>query len=181
MYIFSPFAGNNKDATINGRAFISFLELCINSSDSFSLSITPGYWGKYTRLYRNLEPYHITTIDTLEWFGYNYNNVPYEELRITMHQGIYKSTPEVITIIKKTIKEIFFNRELNPYSNIPTQNVEDICFFKDGKMIMGSISHEGMLFMDSDVFSLDILSQYGRWKYENTFFPEIPEIKDLFL
>jgi len=181
MYIFIPFANNNEKNTINGKLFISFLEMCVSRSDSFSLNITPGYWGKYTRLSRALKPYHIATIDTQKWFGYNYNNIPHEELRIYMHQNIYKSTPEVIAIIRKSIKEIFFNRELNPFANIPTQDVDDICFFKDGKMIMGSISHERMLYMDSEVFPLDILSQYGRWKYENTFFPEIPEIKSLII
>ncbi len=112
MYIFIPFANNNEKNTIKGKHFLSFLEMCVSRSDLFSLNITPRYWGKYTRLSRALKPYHISTIDTQKWFGYNYNNVPYEELRINMYQNIYKSTPEVIAIIRKSIKEIFLTASL---------------------------------------------------------------------
>ncbi len=166
---------------IRGEKLYSFLNLCFSESDVFTLSSYSEEEGTCTLLYNDLKKYKIATIETLKWFGYDYTHAPAKELRVIMHENFYPTRTELIPIITNRITEIFFDRGLTPVPYDRLQNVEDICFFKEGKMIMGSISHECMLFMDSEVFPLDILSQYGRWKYENTFFPEIPEIKNLII
>ena len=123
----------------------------------------------------------VSTIDTMAWYGYDFTTAPSDDLKVTMHQAIYKADMSVIPIITKYVSDIFFDRYNRHVKIKDRQSVEDLCFFKNKRLIMGSISHEVMLNMDSDVFSLNDLSSYGKWRFTNRSFPEIPEIKSLII
>lgn len=106
----------------------------IEVSDVFSLTVGPFEGQNSDVLRQQLEPYLLRTIKTQHWFSY-YVPTGYE---ITVN--LYQSCEETKKILKQS-----YHRLLGRSPERVT-NLEDICFFQNGKLFLGTVSHEYICF-----------------------------------
>lgn len=146
-----------KIQTIQGKKFESLLDLCFSYADVFSL--TKAVWANNTStvLEQQLAPFLIRRFQTRDWFCSKIEDGP--PFIVTL----YHATKEAKTIIRDTFNDIF----LTPTDNCtgaeePT--LEDLCFFADKVLFLGSLTHEYIC----DVYPLDDqfeeqLCTLGKW------------------
>ena len=122
-----------------------------------------------------LEPYIISRVSSLKWFGYDYTNPPTPEDQRIIDTNLYIANDETKGLLKKYYRSIFLDekeeiiinksvlipkvkelyRKLDPeiYDYLvengdlflPMQTLDNLCFFAKGKMLVGTITHENML------------------------------------
>ena len=113
--------------------FAELIDVCFPLADTFSL--TKNGWGfdcersERERVLSLFAPYHIRTLRTLHWFC---QCVPpgYEK-----EVYLFRATEESKQILLSEYKSIFYEE------NVWTKP-EDLCFFKDSRLILGSLAHE---------------------------------------
>lgn len=148
-------------SNIVGKDFARQISACFNFADTFSL--TKNGWlkscehEKSTQLLRLLNPYHIETLHTNHWFCYYVPKGSEKEVYL------FRTTPEARDIILSTYNRIF-------HDGVLWKEPEDLCFFKGGKLIFGSVSHENICFVYDDVLGKQLQS-YGVWE-------QIPDEKE---
>lgn len=173
---------NYTNATIQGKDFADFLDICLEYSDFFTLT-DHLYKRVRSDLLNALLPYCIGALKTAKWFGYNYMNAsdPYEYREMMVY--FFKPAPEVRDLITRHIDDVFFGHcePQGPiYDNpkdcpIKGQNLEDMLFFKDGRTIIYSICHESIpLSHSKDEDFLSKLRKIGTWG-EREMFPQEEE------
>jgi len=101
-----------------------------------------------------LSPFLITTFQTCHWFcNYVPENNP---LEVRLYQ------------INKQSMEIIFSEYDKLFSEHTfLKKPEDICFFLNGKLLMGTVLHERICFAyeENQVF-IDSIMQVGKWQYK---------------
>lgn len=141
---------------INGQAFESYISICFENADIFSL--TKNGWGgadkcgESIRILQLLSPYRIHTVHTNHWFCYR---VP-DGYEIEVY--LFTATVESKQIILEKYNSIF-------YQDNVWDKPEDLCFFKNGKLIAGSVSHEKICFLYPQADELKALTKIcGAWE-----------------
>lgn len=170
--------GNDKRdiETISGSRFERLLDLCFDEATAFSLQ--KGLWQNATdaSLEQELAPYELRTIYTQKWFLWDLSEAP-EEDAWTMCQKMYGVTKETKEILKAYFNEIFlgYTKDERDFKNY---TLEDLCFFKEGKLFVGTKSHERRLYVypPNKAFEQEI-KELGVWEdaaaYINEFYIEI--------
>ena len=119
---------------ISAAALNRLWDVCFANSDTFSLSSAP--WdGLDDRLERALKPFLLHQMDTMRWFCYyvpDYNK---------LHMKIYPLNEQTKQILRTHYLGLFLDdwarkgQDWNP-------SLENICFFRNGKLLLGTVSHE---------------------------------------
>ena len=139
-----------------GRYFEEYLSACFDVADTFSL--TENGWeaakksGESVRILELLEPYFIRTVKVQHWFC---QRVPAGHEKEVY---LFSITDASKKIILQEYNSIF-------YDDTVWMKPEDICFFKNGKLISGSLSHERICYVYDyeDMFSERVTLQ-SAWK-----------------
>jgi hypothetical protein len=142
MYVFNSINEADERFTISGTHLSTLLSTCLAAADCISLQ--RGMWKNATdsTLEEALKPYLLEEFHTKQWFGYDLRNAPPEDAW-EMNILIYSNPPEVKTILLSHITDIFLGyASQEPY--METSTLEDICFLKKNKIILGTVSHELM-------------------------------------
>lgn len=175
MYSFltADYFPDYKQQRIMGESFIRFIDLCFEQALYFSLSIAP--WTTCTKndFKEALEPYLVKRIEARHWFGY-------PSVVRSKKVQIYHAHPETKAIILKFLDEIFFEKEVEGKWVESTDTLEDLCFFTRTTLLVGTVTHEGIL-MVNPCFTAMVheLDTFGKWKYfeeESLDFPYITEL-----
>ena len=171
---------NNVSQTIRGNQLKRFLELCFTNAPYFSLKTADWAITTNKEVREALEPYLLRRFLTLKWFGYDYSNTP-PHLVDNMEIQVYRTSLEAKEILLAHFADIFLEEE-NEGELVPTeQNIEDLCFFTSEELLVGTITHENMLFVNPCFKDLvNQLDSFGVWKYlesEPQVFPYITDLK----
>ncbi|MCR5374946.1 MAG: hypothetical protein K6E39_06240 [Lachnospiraceae bacterium] len=122
-----------EEESIENEQLREFLDVCFSYADTFSL--TKGYFvdAETEKMLDRLKPYLIKDIKTTHWFSY------YVLPDNKKHVHIFRVCSESREIVTELYKSLFFGMGEGP--------LEDICFFKDKKLFIGTVSHESICFL----------------------------------
>lgn len=126
---------------ITGQLFSEYISAHISIADSFSL--TKNGWSnaenspQHSAVLNALAPYHIKTIYVNRWFCHC---VP-DQYKMEVY--LFHFTPESKEILLSHYDSIFYNGTV-------WSKPEDLCFFKNKKLISGSVTHEQICFEYSE-------------------------------
>lgn len=159
--------------TIQGEAFVQFLDLCFQEATYFSLK--KAWWTECndTSLQEELKSFLEKEITTLKWFGYDYSVAPEEDKR-EMNIYIYRATNEAKAILIRFFEDIFLREKKNMELVDSSQTLEDLCFFSANSIIVGTVSHEFLL----EVFPPNLefeqaIKQFGSWDFREEIYSDI--------
>lgn len=116
--------------SISKDCFNNLIEECFNVADTFSLTKGPDLYPEGKALLEQLNPYFVKTIETQHWFSY-YVPAPYKKKIY-----IFKACDESKNAILESYPGLFMD-ELTQWTTL-----EDLCFFIDKKLLLGTVSHE---------------------------------------
>ena len=152
-----------ESENIYGDNFKQLVDLLGLSADYFTMNKhftsngKPFFQGS---LFKTLAPFCIDSLQVNDWYC-NYDMSSFytdntTEYRIEVQ--VYQSNNMTLDILKSSCDNIY----LFDYEQIPLG--EDLCFFKDNKLFMGTVSHERIC----GVYSLteemsQKLQRYGTW------------------
>ncbi len=153
--------------TICGNDFLAFLELCFQEAAYFSFKKAIWTDATNTTVQKELEPYLIREIDTLNWFGYDLSLAPIEYQK-KMKIFLYKADRPANEVLGKYFCDIFLSYYNNGILSDSNQTLEDLCFFTKEKIFVGTVSHENILevFPTNREFE-EKLKMFGQWGYIN--------------
>lgn len=118
------------DKIISKSAFDRLLAECINTADTFSLTEGPKLYPEGKALLDALQPYLIKTIETQHWFSY------YVPKSCKKRVYIFKVCEESVTALKEFYKGLFVDEDTR------WTTLEDLCFFLNKKLVLGTVTHE---------------------------------------
>lgn len=125
-------------SNISGQPFEKFISFCFEHTDTFSLTknswLGAGKSHESNRVMQLLSPYQINTVHTNHWFCYR---VP-EGYDIEVY--LFTATAESKRIILEQYDSLFYQDKV-------WDKPEDLCFFQDGRLMAGSVSHERICFL----------------------------------
>lgn len=151
--------------TISQECFSEFLQLCFQHADLFSLN--KAVWADCVckELQNELDPFLHKELQTSKWFGYDDSLAPPRDRRqIRVH--LYRADSAAKEIILKHCSDIFLRKRHNEVLEDSRQTLEDLCFFSDGKLFVGTVSHEYMLCVSPpDKNFENLIKKLGDWKY----------------
>lgn len=136
---------------ITASGFADFVIAHQSIADSFSL--TKNMWGDFADskehidVYNALNPYLIKKISTNRWFG---QQVSYEN---KLEIYIFEFTQETQKILLSNYDSIF-------YTDSVWKKPEDLCFYRDNRLITGSVTHEKICYLYCDLTNIP-----GDWSY----------------
>jgi hypothetical protein len=133
--------------SIDDYSYDSFMSACFQSSNMFSLSRARWTTSTCDELECDLKKWLITTIKTSKWFGYDYTIFSDDDANTEIEINIYEANNKTKEIILKYTNNIYLEKLINGEFDECHQTLEDICFFRDTKLIVGTVSHEGMVCM----------------------------------
>ncbi|MBQ8370760.1 MAG: hypothetical protein IJY35_12355 [Clostridia bacterium] len=140
VYEYSHTNLNRKDKIREETA--ALFDLMFRCSDCFSFTITedfreiaPQIQQRKNPLRDALKPYFVQKFTTYHWYGW-FNR----ELEIF----VYRCCPQTREILAEYCPELFIHSIKDKYTVIRHPEFEDLCFYQDGRMILGSLSHEYM-------------------------------------
>lgn len=116
--------------TISGEKFHRLLDLCFEHADIFSFTDNPYIEQMSDEFINALKPFLVKSFYPMEWFYERGVNDP-------LHVCIYEASEDAKKILLSTFEDLF----LTPKQG-STISVDDLCFFKDGKAFLGTITHE---------------------------------------
>ena len=141
---------NQRSITLAGETFSELMNLCFKHADYFTLTKSLRYknvsyyislmksTGTYLRerkvekeLKHALRPFCVKRIRTLHWFCY-YSEAP---LEVT----VYKAVAEAKAVLFKFFDDLFLEQK---QPKLTPRTHEDLCFFQNGRLILGTVSHE---------------------------------------
>ena len=145
--------GCAAERTISGESFQRLIELCFAQADAFSMNSAPWTHATDLRLARALEPYRIRSFETGSWFCYAST---YPPLRV----NLYRAAEGAKAAILRYIGHLFLYGD----KNAEFCSLEDLCFFRDGELFFGTVTHERICFAHilSDEFGT-ALGELGPW------------------
>ena len=82
-----------------------------------------------------MKAFILGEIITTQWFCYRVTK------KNQLHIGLYRANDATRDIMKKYYPGIFCS-DWTGQGVLWNQNAEDVCFFKSGKLILGTVSHE---------------------------------------
>ena len=143
-----------------GEHFDEYVAVCAAFADTFSL--TENGWdfadkeAEKERILTLFAPYLIRTGRINRWFA-SYTPAGYEK-----EVMLFRMTEESKRLLLSEYRSIF-------YDGTVWKKPEDLCYFRDGKLISGSVTHEQICFVydHEDEFSAKITLN-GAWKTVKT-------------
>ncbi len=136
---------------IVGDKFKGFIEKLLSQSDFFSLTVQEDNGNTLKeKLEMEISKHIIKNFETRLWYAYKTMGNP---LGIT----IYKSDVELVDSIMTLFSTLFSPK---------IYGIEDICFFKRERIVLGSVSHENIaqLFLDSE-FDIEEYKEFANWSF----------------
>lgn len=111
------------------------LKLCFDYADRFTMTYSQFPMLDVNRFaVKSLYPYYEYGFKTSKWFGYEMEEN--DPLRVKVY-SVCDETRKLAIENTESIFEPFAANEQN-------QSIEDICFFRNGKLLFGTISHESV-------------------------------------
>lgn len=146
--------------TIEDERFIILLDLLFAHADVFTMTVSDAASRTWPLLETKLRPYQINSIQTQSWF---YRRSWHGS---TFTVNVYRSADEAKQLLLDTFQDILLKSVkpgICPREVMPT--LEDLCFFKNGIMFFGTLSHEYYcdVWPPSEEFER-ILHTLGHWK-----------------
>lgn len=131
------------------------LTLCLGACDAFSFTAQPGGSEKLRRL---LRPFLVTTFDTARWFCYR---VPQTQ---PLHVLLYRLDTQSARLLQLFCEDLFLHyaERGSGYA----QDLEDLCFFRSGTLVLGTVSHERICqaFAPDAAFAQALLRACGQFR-----------------
>jgi hypothetical protein len=121
---------NALKTAVSGENFRKLLGECFSRADRFSLTVGPWYY-QTNALWREIHPYLLNHRTTSAWFAYGEGSHPCVRL-------LFPTNAETRALLEK----YFDNMWLKPPEGEAKQSLEDLCFFQNGKLFFGTVSHE---------------------------------------
>ena len=149
---------NFESPIIDGEAFSRLLDLCFRQSEYFSFS-DHGILNTDNTLQNRLSGYIYKDISTSHWF--NYITLPENPFNII----VYHANSATHAILKEYCHRLLlFDSQC--LSSSWNQTFEDLCFFTNDNLILGTVSHEHMceVFPPDDAFKNELYDIYPHWK-----------------
>ena len=156
---------------IYGENFQAFLRTCFFHSTYFTLSkvIPPGYELVPNAAEAQLSQHLLKTISPKRWYGYG-------QICENMVQCVYHANDESLQILCSSYLDIFLVSR-KKLKKVPVDTVgwkpkrvstfENLCFFSNANMILGTVSHECICSTNSiDKDFSDELMKVGNWHVE---------------
>ncbi len=122
----------NKQALFTKANFRKVFDICASSCEMFSLTVGWAYYAKED-IVELLAPYLCREIETTRWFSY------YTSEKQPLKVRLYPICDETMEILSAYYPNLFCDDDI-PQSEFP--RLEDICFFRGGKLLLGSVTHE---------------------------------------
>lgn len=142
------------ERTIDGARFKALMDLCFDRADCFSMTAGPWTRATDTRLQEALRPFWVTTLHTNRWFCYRSPQSPLEV-------NLYRATDAAKHAVLRYARHLFL------WGDDETElcSLEDLCFFKDGALFLGTVTHERMCYahVDAPAFGTR-LRALGTWR-----------------
>ena len=118
----------------SAEALQRLFDVCFDSADAFSLS--RAAWARQDHtLERALEPYVLRRLRTTRWFCYYTANSNPQRI------ALYPLNEQTKSILRAQYRGLF----LEDWSGrLPrwVPSMEDLCFFRNGTLLLGTVSHE---------------------------------------
>lgn len=148
-----------------------FLDICFSHADCFTLNEAPWTMAILKDLQLELTPFLMQEVRTPKWFGYDYTSRPHAKERT--HAFIYRAESAANEILLQHMPNIFFREE---DVDTPFPTLEDLCFFSDGRLFIGNVSHARMLWAYPPDEEIELqLKQIADWSYEYRPTPNLNE------
>jgi len=138
---------------------LPILKLCFRWCDTFSLTDIRGKSSVYdsmkNELQNALRPYLIRDFHTGKWFAY-------QKVKPPLHICLYRTAPEAIDILCRYYRHLFGSGFM-----IPEQNMEDLCFFSENVLILGTLSHHQLccVYPPTEGFEKELRAIWSGWEY----------------
>lgn len=132
------------DDNIRGELFKCFLLYCLNNSTYFSVTIS-----EKDKIIAEFKDYMHKSFETYSWYCYKTYETPLAII-------LYRSTPSLLEGLVKYFDCLFPTN---------TKGVEDLCFFKNNKIMFGSVTHEriAQIVLSSETDIKDY-EKFATWK-----------------
>ena len=121
----------------SAEALQRLFDVCFDSADAFSLS--RAAWARQDHtLERALEPYVLRRLRTTRWFCYYTANSNPQRI------ALYPLNEQTKSILRAQYRGLF----LEDWSGrLPrwVPSMEDLCFFRNGTLVLGTVSHRAHL------------------------------------
>jgi len=156
MEVYQLLATDFNNLNISEKNFFKLLDYCFENCQLLTLSnIWPSGWKNddmVNNFIDSIQKYNIRNFRTNNWFCMHnnteealqhYAEVP-EDGDGFFDVYLYETHPGLKEILKKTTDNLFFNtydKTKSRYSTAP-HSLEDLCFFKDNLLFLGTLSHE---------------------------------------
>lgn len=149
---------------IENDNFSRLLDLCFKYSSYFSFtkngyeSIANGI--THINFIRDMSPFYIKTIQTQHWHCFY---VPQEN---TLEVYLYKANEQAKAIIQNYFDNIFLRyRNSNGTLEDVKDTPEDLCFFLDNKLLIGTVSHEDICYVYPPTKQVsEEFKKIGKWQ-----------------
>lgn len=143
-------------SNICGEHFSAFLSECFVNADTFSLSenawMVEGNKSEALKIRHRLTPFHVRNIQTSSWFSYA---VPQHK---SFQVAVFRADPKALSILLEEYQSMF-------YEDGAWTKPEDICFFKNKKLVVGSSTHERICYVYSNNEGfLRNIEKLGKWE-----------------
>jgi hypothetical protein len=150
-----------KSPRMTYDSFKTILDLCFQRCEYFSL--THNRWlNTNDTLETELKPYLYSEMLTTSWFA------SYTTEANPLKRSIYPANYVVKAIIIKYYGG-FFLESIQGKSRDWNQTVEDLCFFSNDELILGTVAHEYIcrVYPPDKDFEAQILEIYGYWQTQD--------------
>jgi len=146
-----------ESGAVEGEDFFRLLDLCFRHCDFFSFTVC-GIRRKEGALQGSLSPHACRRIPTNRWF--RYITLPGNPL----DRILYPANDKTLGILKRHCARLFLF-DGSRSSSSWNQTLEDLCFFSDGKLFLGTVSHEHICeaFPPDDAVKREFFEAYPRW------------------
>ncbi len=122
----------NPESAFTREHFGRLLEYCCSACDVFSLTVGWAYYANED-IVDSLAPYLWKEIETTHWFSY------YTSDKQPLKVRLYPVCTETKEILSAYYPNLFRTDDI-PSAEFP--RLEDLCFFRGGKLLLGSVAHE---------------------------------------
>lgn len=136
-----PRISNPSFPLICDSEYIQLMHLCFSRATLFSM--TRAKWDSSTNesLEKDLKPFLKKTIKTCHWFCYGVReDSPLDIL-------IFQANRETEGSILKYFRDIFLHHRYNGEWRSSTQTLEDLCFFSQNRLFLGTVTHEELCYI----------------------------------
>ena len=146
----------NFQTPFSKEHFGRLLDYCCSACDVFSLTVGWAYYAKED-IVDCLTPYLLKEIVTTHWFSY------YSSDKQPLKVRLYPVCAETMEILFAYYPNLFCDDDI-PRLEFP--RLEDICFFRGGTLMLGSVTHESIChaYPSDEETEAALYDCYSGWK-----------------